>query len=356
MRLTTTLTACALSLATIDTAAADVCGTTPPSEMKVADSWLGVYALINQGKRAAATPEEATKDLCSAKDADRPCDPSAPISVISDHSESTVALAFKNRNGSYAVLTLPVSLPPHAHSLTLKTLANDMVHVNVNWEELGREMFCEPEELDKDGNCVDGRTATVSLGHTYADVLVNPFARNVRWTAACEHGEEAAQRKTRVIRMLDGALGYVDCKPTSDPQWFKFVAGKCAAMPPPLDLTKMLGEARAAAKTGDIKAAVSRLNTILQYAPGRSDYLSERGYLRHKAGDQDGALADLEAARLTNPETRLRSVIYFNLGLVKMAKGDAQGALHAFTHANRLRPTKAAAGKMAEAQAALGSK
>ena len=347
--------ACALIVgAHAATALANPCGAMPPTDLKVVDSWPAVYAQINQGKRTAASVAEATKSLCAAMDAQRPCGPDAPISVIYDHYDSTMALAFKNPNGSYAVLTLPVSLPPHAHEFTQKTLANDLLHINVSWEELGREMWCEDEDKDKNGDCVDGRSATVSLGQTYVDLLVNPIARTVRWSTSCNHEEEAPRRMTGVTRRPDGALAYNDCKPTSDPQWFAFKGGRCAAIAAPIDVPAALRAARAAAKAGDLKAAVSGFDAILAVAPGRTDYLSERGFLRYKAGDLAGALADLDAAAKTHPAGKMRGVIQFNLGLVKAASGDKKGALAAFQSADKLRPSKTAKGKIAEMKAALG--
>ena len=339
--------------ASASTAIADPCGKPPSSTMKVADSWQAVYALMNEGKKTAATPAEATQGLCRESSAEQPCGPDAPISVVYAQF-STVALAFRNPNNTYAVLTLPVILSPNAHSLTLKTLAKDLLHVDINWAEYGREMVCDEADMDADGNCVQGMSATVSLGHTYIDMLVNPIARTMRWERECMHDEEGPRRASAVTRMPDKALAYSDCNPLSDPQWFAFVGGKCTPANASVDVAGALQVARAAAKTGDFKAAVSRFDSILHVAPGRTDYLSERGYLRFKAGDLTGALVDLKAARETRPKTKMLSVIEFNTGLVKMARGDAKGALQAFTFANRLRPTKAAQAKIAELKAAPG--
>lgn len=357
MRLATPLVTCALSTCALSSAAfANPCGKTPTTDLKIVDSWQAVYAHLNEGKRTAKTVAEATKGLCSNMDAGRPCAPDAPISVVYDYYDSTVALAFKNPNNSYAVVELPISLPPHAHYLTLKTLAKDVVHINANWEELGREMWCEGEDKDKDGNCVDGRTATVGLGHTYVDVLVNPIARTLRWSATCDHEEEAPRRMSGVTRRADGALGYASCTPSDDAQWFAFKGGKCVPAGMGIDMAASLKAARKAAKAGDLKGAIAGFDAILEASPGRTDSLSERGYLRYKAGDLAGAAADLEAARLTYPGGKMAGIIAFNQGLVKAAQGDKAGALRAFESADHRNPSKAAKAKIAEMKAALGQK
>lgn len=342
-------TACALLIsAHAATALANPCSGLPPTSMKTVDSWQAVYARINQGNRTAATPALATNGLCAAKDAQRPCGPDAPISVIYDYYDLAVALVFKNPLGTYTVLTLPIDLPTHTHAFTMTKLGNGLLHINANWEELGREMFCEDVDRDKDGNCVDGMSATVGLGHTYVDLLVDPIGRSVRWSNGCHHEEEAPRRMSSVTHMPDGALVYNDCAPMSKPQWFTLNGDRCAPIKAPIDATALLRKARAAAKAGDFKAAVAHLDSILRGAPGRTDYLSERGYLRYKAGDLAGALVDLEAARRTYPALKLQGMIQFNIGLVKAAQGDKAGALEAFGNANRMRPSKAAKAKIAE--------
>jgi tetratricopeptide (TPR) repeat protein len=155
------------------------------------------------------------------------------------------------------------------------------------------------------------------------------------------------------VRRGDGALGYVDCDPARDAQWFAFRGGKCAAVGMGIDVAGALKAARMAANSGDFKAAVAGFDAILAASPGRTTYLSERGYLRYKAGDLAGAMLDLQAARTTYPEGKTRGIIQFNLGLVKAAQGDKQGALQAFQSANHLRPSKAAKAKIAELTAIL---
>ncbi len=100
----------------------------------------------------------------------------------------------------------------------------------------------------------------------------------------------------------------------------------------------------------DYAAAVAQFDAALAQLPDHPRALSGRGYARLLAGELDAAEADLRKA-LAHPGTaKVEAAIEFNLGLVAEKRGEADEAKRRFAIANKLRPSKAAADKLAGAQ------
>lgn len=100
----------------------------------------------------------------------------------------------------------------------------------------------------------------------------------------------------------------------------------------------------------DYAAAVAQFDAALAQLPDHPRALAGRGYARLLAGELDAAEADLRKA-LTHPGTaKVEAAIEFNLGLVAEKRGEADEAKRRFAIANKLRPSKAAADKLAGAQ------
>lgn len=92
--------------------------------------------------------------------------------------------------------------------------------------------------------------------------------------------------------------------------------------------------------------AIAAFDRALEQRPQAPRALAERGYAKLLANDLVGARADLEAARERSDDPQRLGPIWFNLGLVAEAAGDAEAARRAFTRANELRPGKAAQAKL----------
>ena len=95
--------------------------------------------------------------------------------------------------------------------------------------------------------------------------------------------------------------------------------------------------------------AIAAFDRALVQRPQHPRALAERGYAKLLARDLPGARADLEAARERTSDPARLGPIWFNLGLVEEAAGDAEAAKRAFTRANELRPGKAVQAKLAGA-------
>lgn len=339
-----------LSLALAGSALANPCeGPAPKSILKTTDTWMNAYRIVAGADGTAKDEKQATDFMCVAK----PCGPNEPISVVGEMMGLGAAVIFKNPTG-YAILKLPVDLPPHAFEADFTRLRPDAVHVSVDFEELGREMFCEKEDLDENGDCVDGRTATVGLGWHDNDFIVNPISRTVTWARSCDVGEDDPHRDSRVRR--DGQhFGYESCDPHEYTAWFTLKGGKCA-LSAPHDVKALLKSARTLASRGDYGGAIAIFEKLVEIEPSSGRIRGERGYLKYKTGDHTGALADFEAARLLDPPLKVLGSIYYNKGLVLLAQGKAKAAVDAFSNADRLRPSKAAKAKLAEAEALLKKK
>jgi tetratricopeptide (TPR) repeat protein len=97
--------------------------------------------------------------------------------------------------------------------------------------------------------------------------------------------------------------------------------------------------------------AIAAFDRALAKRPQQPRALAERGYAKLLANDLPGARVDLEAARERSDDPQRLGPIWFNLGLVEEAAGDAEAARRAFTRSNELRPGKAVQAKLAGATA-----
>lgn len=328
-------------------AMANPCGTAPKSEIYQAKTWMGVYRIV-AGKHATAKDEKtASEYMCAAQ----PCGPDQAISLVAEMMGIGAALVFKNQGGDYTILTMPVDLPPHAFEAQFKQLAPNAIHVSVDFEELGREMWCEDEDRDKNGDCVDGRTATVGLGFNDHDMLVNPISRTVTWAQACSVSEDTPHRDS-TVRRHGKHFGYESCEATDRTEWFAFKGGKCVPSAP-FDLKALFKKGRGLASKGDFAAAVTVFDELVLAEPNDAGVRGERGYLKHKAGDNAGAMADLDAALGLKPIDKVRGPLQYNRGLVLLAGSKHAEALAAFQDADRLRPSKAAKAKIKAVKALM---
>lgn len=99
----------------------------------------------------------------------------------------------------------------------------------------------------------------------------------------------------------------------------------------------------------DYAAAVAQIDAALAQLPDHPRALSGRGCAPAggRAGRGGGRLAQGAGAAST---AKVEAAIEFNLGLVAEQRGDADEAKRRFAIANKLRPSKAAADKLAGAQ------
>lgn len=108
---------------------------------------------------------------------------------------------------------------------------------------------------------------------------------------------------------------------------------------------------RAGRKATDAKryaAAIAGFDAALAAKPNDARALGERGYARLLAGtDLDAAMRDLDASAGGTKNQKHLSTIWFNRGLIHEKRGDAANATASFAIANLMRPTKAAAAKLA---------
>lgn len=96
----------------------------------------------------------------------------------------------------------------------------DLLHVSLDLEELGRE-----EVTLDDGS---ETSATVLIGHGYADYVLDPASGKVLWRAFCRVDGDAESRLPKVTR--DGALfSYTGC--AGDAPAVRFTAEQASACP-----------------------------------------------------------------------------------------------------------------------------
>ncbi len=94
--------------------------------------------------------------------------------------------------------------------------------------------------------------------------------------------------------------------------------------------------------------AIAGFDAALVAKPNDARALGERGYARLLQGtDLDAAVRDLDTAASGTKDQKLLSTIWFNRGLIHEKRGDATNATASFAIANLMRPTKAAAAKLA---------
>lgn len=114
--------------------------------------------------------------------------------------------------------------------------------------------------------------------------------------------------------------------------------------------SEALNEGRAKTTAKEFEAAIAAFDRALTTIPEHPRALSGRGYTRLLAGDLDAAETDLRAALVAPGTPELEAAIAFNLGLVAEKRGDLERARGYFAMANTLRPSKAAAAKLAAAK------
>lgn len=112
-----------------------------------------------------------------------------------------------------------------------------------------------------------------------------------------------------------------------------------------------LGRGRKATSKKEYPAAIAAFDEALAALPDHPRALSGRGYAKLLAGDLDAAEADFRSALAKVTTRELESAVHFNLGLVAEKRGDQDEARRRFAIANTMRPSKAAAAKLAESKA-----
>jgi hypothetical protein len=108
-----------------------------------------------------------------------------------------------------------------------------------------------------------------------------------------------------------------------------------------------LNKGRKATDAKKYKDAIAAFDEALAIKKGDARAISERGYARLLSGDLDGASRDLDDSATRSKDRKLLSSIWYNRGLVDEKRGKQDSALVAFYMANALRPTDAAAKKIA---------
>lgn len=107
-------------------------------------------------------------------------------------------------------------------------------------------------------------------------------------------------------------------------------------------------EGRKATDAKRYKVAIAGFDAALAAKPNDARALGERGYARLLEGsDLDATMRDLDAAASGTKDRKHLSTIWFNRGLLHEKRGDATNATASFAIANLMRPTKAAAAKLA---------
>jgi hypothetical protein len=107
-----------------------------------------------------------------------------------------------------------------------------------------------------------------------------------------------------------------------------------------------VSKGRTAAAKKDFPTAIAAFDEAVKLSPHDAGPLGERGYVKFLSGDVDGAQTDLEAARDLGSTPKIMASIWFNLGLVRERRADAEGARTAFATSQAISPTKAAAAKL----------
>lgn len=108
-------------------------------------------------------------------------------------------------------------------------------------------------------------------------------------------------------------------------------------------------EGRKLTASKDYAGAIASFDAALVQIPEHPRALSGRGYAQLLAGQLDAAEADLRKALAAPGTAKIEAAIEFNLGLVAEKRGDLEAAKQRFAVANLLRPSKAAADKLAGA-------
>ncbi|MEZ4382315.1 MAG: hypothetical protein R3A79_13265 [Nannocystaceae bacterium] len=112
-----------------------------------------------------------------------------------------------------------------------------------------------------------------------------------------------------------------------------------------------LSRGRKATGKKSFPEAIAAFDEALVALPEHPRALSGRGYAKLLAGELDAAEVDLRAALAKVTTRELESAVHFNLGLVAEKRGDQEEARRRFAIANTMRPSKAAAAKLAQSKA-----
>jgi hypothetical protein len=107
-----------------------------------------------------------------------------------------------------------------------------------------------------------------------------------------------------------------------------------------------MASGRVATRAKQYDAARAEFTRAVEALPTDARARGERGYAALLAGDLDAASEDLEAARALGALPEVEAQIWFNLGLVREKKGEAEAARAAFANADAILPSAAAAAKL----------
>jgi hypothetical protein len=106
-------------------------------------------------------------------------------------------------------------------------------------------------------------------------------------------------------------------------------------------------DGRKATAKNQFSAAIAAYDAALAAIADHPRALSGRGYAKLLSGDLDGATTDLERALSLSPPPEIQGAAHFNLGLVAEKRGELTEAKRQFQLSNTIRPSKAAAKKLA---------
>jgi tetratricopeptide (TPR) repeat protein len=107
-----------------------------------------------------------------------------------------------------------------------------------------------------------------------------------------------------------------------------------------------MAKARADVAKKNYDAAIAAYGDAITISPRDAAAIGERGYVRYLSGDDSGAERDLTAARSFGATPKVAAEIWFNLGLVRLRRGDGDGARSAFATSQSIAPSAAAAKKL----------
>ncbi len=107
-----------------------------------------------------------------------------------------------------------------------------------------------------------------------------------------------------------------------------------------------MAKARGDVAKKNFDAAFAAYDQALQISPHDAAAMGERGYARYLSGDDSGAERDLVAARSFGATPKVAAQIWFNLGLVRLRRGDGDGARSAFATSQSISPSAAAQKKL----------
>jgi tetratricopeptide (TPR) repeat protein len=148
-----------------------------------------------------------------------------------------------------------------------------------------------------------------------------------------DKGDEKAKKKS--AKSDDEAKDDDDAKPEKKPK-----AGA-------VGFDDAMKRARDLVAKKDYRGAVAAYDDACDARDDDALPFGERGYAKVLDKQYDAGLKDLDAAVGKTDDAKLLGPIWYNIGLAREGKSDKKGALAAFKKSNELRPTKAAANKIA---------